>query len=34
MSTDVNVGFLPKLYEEDGFNIVDGGYLPYRIEVE
>ena len=34
MSTDVNVGFLSKLHEEDDFSIVDGGYLPYRIEVK
>ena len=34
MSTDVDVGFLPKLHEEDGSCIVDGGHLPYQIEVE
>ena len=34
MSTDVNVGFLSKLHEEDGSSIVDGGHLPYRIEVD
>ena len=34
MSTNVDVGSLMKLYEEDGFSIVDGGQLPYRIKVE
>ena len=34
MSTNVNVDILLILYEEDGSSIVDGGYLPYRIEVE
>ena len=34
MSIDVNVGFLTKLHEEDDSNIVDGGHLPYWIEVE
>ena len=34
MSTDVNVNFLPKLHKEDGSSIVDGGHLPYQIEIE
>ena len=34
MSTDVNVDILPKLHEEDGSRIVDGGHLPYWVEVE
>ena len=34
MSTNVNVDILPKLHEEDGSSIVDGGHLPYWIEVE
>ena len=34
MSTDVNVGSLLKLHEEDGFSIVDCGHIPYQIEVE
>ena len=34
MRSNVNVGFLTKLHEEDGSSIVDGGHLPYRIEVE
>ena len=34
MSTIVNVDILSKLHEEDGFSIVDGGHLPYRVEVE
>ena len=34
MSTSVNVDILLKLHEEDGSSIVDGGHLPYRVEVE
>ena len=34
MSTDVNVGSLLKIHEEDGSSIVDCGHLPYQIEVE
>ena len=34
MSTDVDVDSLPKLHEGDGSSIVDGGHLPYQIEVE
>ena len=34
MSTNVDVGFLTKLHEEDGSSIVDGGQLPYWIQVE
>ena len=34
MSTDVNVGILSQFHEEDGFHIVDGGHLPYQIQVE
>ena len=29
MSTDVYVGVLLELHEEDGFSIVDGGQLPH-----
>jgi len=32
--SNVNVDSLTKLYEEDGSRIVDGGQLPYRIQVE
>ena len=34
MSTNVNVGILLQFHEEDGSRIVDGGHLPYRIQVE
>ena len=34
MSTNVDVDFLTKLHEEDGSSIVNGGQLPYRIQVE
>ena len=34
MRSNVNVDSLTKLYEEDGSRIVDGGQLPYRIQVE
>ena len=34
MSTNVDVSSLTKLHEEDGSSIVDGGQLPYRIQVE
>ena len=33
MSIDVNVDILPKFHKEDGSSIVDGGQLPYRIQV-
>ena len=33
MSTDVNVDILSKFHEKDGSSIVDGGQLPYRIQV-
>ena len=34
MSTNVDVDFLTKLHEENGSSIVNGGQLPYRIQVE
>ena len=34
MSTDVDVDSFMKLHEEDGSSIVDGGQLPYWIQVE
>ena len=34
MSTNVDVDFLTKLHEEDGSSIVNGGQLPYQIQVE
>ena len=34
MNTNANVNVLPKLHEEDGSCIIDGGHLPYQIQVE
>ena len=34
MGIDINVGILLKFHKEDGSCIVDGGYLPYWIQVE
>ena len=34
MSTNVNVDFLTKLHKEDGSSIVNGGQLPYWIQVK
>ena len=34
MSTDVYVGVLLELHEEDGSSIVDGGHLPHLLQIE
>ena len=34
MSTDVYVGVLLELHEEDGSSIVDGGHLPHLVQIE
>ena len=34
MSTDVYVGVLLELHEEDGSSIVDGGQLPHWVQIE
>ena len=34
MSTNVNVDIFQKLHKEDGSSIVDGGHLPYWVQIE
>ena len=34
MSTNVNVGILPKHHEKDGSSIANGGYLLHQIKIE